>query len=169
MKTIATKSPAAKTSKLNGAIPHAPQGAPHADHDADTGERIYARFEKAQADVLAFFGAPTWKRTLVAFASGILLAAGGGYLWGQVVGYLMVGCLMATNSLFITILLGALALIIGSWQIGKFAARVTGAILTKEADAKAIAAYDAVTDALSNAATKLNPMSWFSAKGATAH
>lgn len=152
-----TKAAAAKTSALGQAVPHAKETV-HAD--PSTFDRAYARWEQAQSEFMAFLGTPTWKRTVIAAIAGIAVTLGLGWVAGNIVSYLMVGALMATNSLFLTMALGIVAGIYLAIKAGKFAARVFGAILTGEADERAIAAYDATRNALA----RLNPMKLFASK-----
>lgn len=151
--------------KLNGAIAHTPETV-HSTDESTTGERIYARYQQAQADMLEVFGAPGWKRTLVAFATTLVVGYGIGYLAGTVLTWMVAGAILMGASAFVTIAAWALGAIAAVVYGGKFAARIGGAILTGEADERAIAAYDA-TRAF---AAKLNPMRLFESKNtATVH
>lgn len=157
--------PVKSTTPVAKAIPRQ-DAKPHAA-DTSAYERAYERYQQAQADFMAFMGAPGWKRTLVAALSGLAIACGGAWAVGSIVSYLMVGALLATSSLFITMALGLVAAIWLSLKTGKLVGRVFGAVLTGEADERAIAAYDASRDFVA----KCNPMRLFGAKpeAATVH
>jgi hypothetical protein len=164
-RTTQTAVKPSSTKRLNGAAPHV------ADKDQivhgakpSTFEQAQARFHQAQDEFMAFLGAPGWKRTLVAVISGLAIVAGCGWAIGNIVSFLMVGALLATGSVFLTMALGLVAAIVLSIKAGKFAARVFGAVLTGEADERALAAYDA-TRAF---AAKLNPLRLFANKDAVA-
>ena len=105
---------------------------------------LMARFSQAQSDLLEFFNAPSWKRTICAVVT--YLAGAVGLAWGTsaVVEYLMVGAIASGASMFIAIAVTAIAAILSVWYGHKAVLRVTGAILTKEADERAVQAYDAV-------------------------
>jgi hypothetical protein len=141
--------------RLNGAAPRAEQVV----HGAGptTFEQIQSRYQAAQDEFLAFLGAPGWKRTLVAVISGLAVACTGGWMIGHVTAYLMAGALMASGSMFLAMALGVIAAFWLSFKTGKLAARVFGAVLTGEADERAIAAYDATR----NFVARCNPLRLF--------
>lgn len=115
-------------------------------HAADPSafERAHARFAEAQADLLKFFNAPGWKRTLVATVTWFGIIALGSVALSAIVEGLVVAAAIGSTGVFLTLCTAALALFIGAKVTASFATRVAGAILTKEADERAIAAYDAV-------------------------
>jgi hypothetical protein len=152
------------TKALNGKAPHAGEQI-HADHSATSGERVFARYQEAQTELLNFFGAPGWKRALVAFAATCIVAAGVGYIAGVLLNWMLMGAVLASANIFIVIAAYVLGVIAATVYGSKLAARIGGAILTGEADERAIAAYDATRAALA----KLNPMRWVSKTSATVH
>lgn len=150
-KTIAA--PQAKT-KVAASIPHDDKSR-KADVTEDDGVFAEAmkRYSEAQDSLLRFFKAPSWKRTLVAVVSAFLVGAGVGWVVGTLLEWLMVGALALAVPTFLIMLVYVLGICIAIYYGGKWGARVGGAILTGEADERALAAYDATKSLLS----KLNP------------
>jgi hypothetical protein len=112
--------------------------------DPSAFERAYARYQDAQAEVLAFFNAPGWKRTLCAVVSGLAIAIGASYIGSTIVEWMLVGAVALNSSMFLAVISAILATLLTAYYGGKLAGRVAGAVLTGEADERAIAAYDAV-------------------------
>jgi hypothetical protein len=130
----ASSAPKLERSKIDKAI----------DHDPSAFESVYARFQQAQDDMMKFFAAPGWKRTLVATVTWFGLIAIGGSALSLLLEGLIYVALAGSVHWFLAVAIGILALFIGAKSIATFATRVAGSVLTGEADERAVAAYDAV-------------------------
>lgn len=112
-------------------------------------ERMLTHMNRAQAELYAELGilddspivVPSWKRVLTACIAGIAMAFGVGWLAGHLLTWLSVGAFLFTASSFLFYAIWALGLIAAMYYGGRFAARVTGAVLTGEVDARAASAY----------------------------
>lgn len=111
------------------------------------------RYNEARDYLLGAMKAPTWKRTLLAFLTTVVVGFGIGFIAGTLLDWLVVGALTMAVPLFLTMVVYVIGACLAIYYGGKFAARIGGAVLTGEADEKALAAYDAVKGVLS----KLNP------------
>lgn len=150
-KPVATKAPRTKVAR---AIPHdEANDKAKVANDEDLFAQAYARYQEAQDFMLRFFKAPSWKRTLVAFVTSLLVGAGVAWVAGSILEWMVIGATAMGVSTFVTVIVYALGFIAALYYGGKLAARVGGAVLTGEADERAIAAYDAVKSKLA----KLNP------------
>jgi len=107
-------------------------------------EQVFTRFQQAQQDLMGFFKVPTWKRTLAALVTALVVSSGIAWVANELITWLMAGALMHTGSVFIAGVIFVLGLALTMYYGGKLAARIGGAVLTGEADERAIAAYDAV-------------------------
>lgn len=114
---------------------------------------LMARFAQAQSALLAHFNAPGWKRTLCAIITYIVGVSGVIAVSTALTEWLFVGAIAASAPMFIAIAVAILAAVLLAWYGHALVLRVTGAILTKEADERAVAAYDAVK----NLARRFNP------------
>lgn len=144
--------PAIAQTKVAKAIPHEEVKADVASDDSVFAEAA-KRYQDAQDYLLKFFKAPSWKRTLVAFVTSFLIGYGIGTVAAAILDWMMVGAVAMAVPTFISVIvyiLGVLLTIRFAWKVG---ARVGGAILTGEADERALAAYDAVKGTLA----RLNP------------
>lgn len=152
MTVRSTAKPSSTKTRTARAIPHE---APKADvaHDDSPFAEAMKRYNEAQDRLLQFFKAPTWKRTLVAFITSIVVGVGVGIAADAVLTWLMVGAAAMAAPMFIAVAVWVLGFIAALYFGGKLAARIGGAVLTGEADERAIAAYDAVKSVLG----KLNP------------
>lgn len=148
-KTIAAPSKVKPTARATG------NTKPQAEVATDEG--IFAeamkRYTEAQESLLKFFKAPSWKRTLVAFVTSIVVGCGIGWVAGTLLNWIVAGATLMAVPTFIVMLVYVLGFIAALYFGGKLAARIGGAVLTGEADERAIAAYDAVK----SFASKLNP------------
>lgn len=120
--------------------------------DPSAFERAYARYQEAQDEVMKFFNAPGWKRTLCAIVSGLAIAVGTSYIGGTLVEWMLVGAVAMNSSMFIATISAILGVLLTMYYGGKLAGRVAGAVLTGEADERALAAYDAVRGFFKNIA-----------------
>lgn len=116
-------------------------------------EQIMSRYGDAQDSLLKFLKAPSWKRTLVAFVTSIAIGGAVGWAAGHVLTWMLAGAVMMSAPMFVTLLVYILGVLAAIYYGGKLAARIGGAILTGEADERAVAAYDATVNALK----RLNP------------
>ena len=143
----ATK-PATARTKTARAIPHDERA-----HKPQPFDDVMRRYEEAREGLMSFFAVPTWKRTLVAFVSTIASAVGIGWVAGTLLDWLVVGALAMAVPAFIVFVVYLIGAIIAAYYGGKLCVRVGGAVLTGEADERAIAAYDAMKSAVK----RLNP------------
>lgn len=154
--TATATKPAARTTKTSRATPQAKTEVHTADTDV-VGSDLFAeamkRYNDAQDYLLKFFQAPSWKRTLCAFVTTIVVGAGVGWVAGTLLNWMIAGAVMMAAPLFLVVAAYVLGFIAALYYGGKLAVRVGGAILTGEADERAIAAYDAMKAKLA----KLNP------------
>lgn len=111
------------------------------------------RYTEAQDYLLKFFKAPSWKRTLCAFVTTIVVGAGVGCVAGTLLEWLLVGAVAMAAPMFLVVLTWLIGFALAMYYGSKFCVRIGGAVLTGEADERAIAAYDAVK----NLVGKLNP------------
>lgn len=114
---------------------------------------IMQRMTEAQDAFLSFFKVPSWKRMLCAIVTYIAGVAGITFLATTLVEFIMAGAMALAAPMFVGIIVAALAAIVTVYYGHRLVMRVSGAILTKEADDKAAAAYDAVKGAF----RRLNP------------
>jgi hypothetical protein len=135
-----TTKTASKTATAR-AIPHEEA---HTHADPSTWDGIYARFTEAQDAMLKFMGTPGWKRSLIATVTWFASITLGALAISAIVEGLIVSAIIGGTSMFIACTIAVLAAVIGAKVVVNFATRVAGAILTKEADERALAAYDAV-------------------------
>lgn len=142
MKTTKTAT-APRTARIATAPKAEHQEPLHADTNKGSFDEIYKRFQDAQSALLGFFDAPSWKRSLAAFVAGLAVTLVGGFMLASIVEWLLVGAIMAGTAPFIAIVVALITTIIGSVWIARKSARVFGAVLTGEADERAVAAYDA--------------------------
>lgn len=150
--TAAVKTIAAKTTKVSRAVPHE-DNKPEVAGDEGVFAEAMKRYQEAQEGLLKFFSAPSWKRTLCAFVTTIVVSCGIGYLAGQLLGWMVVGAVAMAVPMFLIVLAWVLGAVLAIYYGGKLAARIGGAVLTGEADERAIAAYDAVK----SFASRMNP------------
>lgn len=151
-RNVNANTPAAKVTKVAKAIPHAETKAEVAN-DPSLFDEVLKRYTDAQDAMLKFFKAPTWKRTLVAFVTTILVGAGVGWIAGAMLEAMVVGAIAMAVPTFLILAGWLLGALIAIYYGGKLAARIGGAILTGEADERAIAAYDSVKSLVK----RLNP------------
>jgi len=136
------------------------EAAPEADDV--TVDRLYADFAAAQDKLLSFFKVPSWKRMLVA-----LLCAGAvgyviGYIGAFILDALLIGAIAMGTGIFlqtVIAIIGIALILYASWIAG---GRIAGAVLTGEADERAQAAYNAVTETVSSAWDSV--CGWFTSK-----
>lgn len=123
-------------------------------------EEVYKRFEEAREGLFEFFATPSWKRTLVALVTTLAVALGVGWIAGTVLDWMVAGAMLMAVPTFLVIATWAIGALAVAWYGGKFAVRCGGAVLTGEADERAIAAYDAVKNALKrfNPFVKMQPV-----------
>lgn len=150
--TVAAKTVAAKTTKVSRAVPHEDVQADVA-HDEGVFAEAMKRYQEAQEGLLKFFSAPSWKRTLVAFITTVVVTCGIGWIAGELLSWMVIGAVAMAVPVFLIVLAWVLGAVLAIYYGGKLAARVGGAVLTGEADERAIAAYDAVK----SFASRLNP------------
>jgi hypothetical protein len=150
-----TRTATAPAAKIKGSARATPRQAQHAEVTRD--DSVFAeamqRYTDAQDYLLKFFKAPTWKRTLCAFVTTIAIGVGIGMFAGSILNWMLVGAVAVNASLFIAMVVYVIGALAAAYFGGKLAARIGGAVLTGEADERAIAAYDAVKAKLS----ALNP------------
>lgn len=147
-RNTANAKPTAKASKTSRAVPQ--------DDNARSSlgfEQVMQRYRDAQEEMLRFFKAPTWKRTLCAFVTSVLVGAGVGWIAGTLLNWMVVGAVAMAAPLFLVVITYVLGFIVAVYYGGKLAGRIGGAVLTGEADERAAAAYDAIKSFCS----KLNP------------
>lgn len=160
---------ASSTSKLNGAVQqpedakirrtrtakatphqaeeiHAPQ-----DEAAARRQSTFERFMNAQQEMLREWGAPSAKRAMVAFACGLVVAFGVGFLGGLLIEALTVAVLTLTGSLLMSLMFWAIGVILTVWGGSVLAAQTYGYIASKTIDrhvdiasAKLVAAKNSV-------------------------
>lgn len=153
MRTTKT-APAAKTTKISRAVPQdkTARTAKVID-DSSMFDEVMKRYAEAQEAMLAFFKTPSWKRTLVAVVTYLAGVVGVGFLTSALIDFVLVGAVTLGAPIFLTIIVAVLGAILLAWYGHKCVMRVAGAVLTGEADERAIAAYDAVK----SFASRLNP------------
>lgn len=142
--------------QLNGHAPHAQQKL-HADHTQTASERMFKRLHDAREEAMSFFKVPSWKRALIAFVAGVTAGGVAGSVMLTLTDWLIVGAISAGAGLFVQMVLAVIGLALTMYAAWKISARVTGAVLTGEADERAIAAYDATRAMLS----RINPLRVF--------
>lgn len=157
-KTIASAPAAAKTEVADAAAKTTGKAAETLNEEikSEGWHGVYQRLQAAQDDVMSFFNVPSWKRTLVAFVTYIAGCAGVAWAGTTLVEMLMTGALGMGCTLFISTVIAIIAAVLIAWYGHKVVMRVAGAVLTGEADQRALDAYDATRAMLS----KLNPFSW---------
>lgn len=131
-----------KQTKVAQSIPHVEAKANVAD-EGGVYEEVMKRYREAQEGLMGFFKLPSWKRTLVAVVTYVAGVVGIGMLTGSLVEFVMVGAVALGAPVFLGIVIAAIAAILLVWQGHKFVMRCAGAVLTKEADERALQAYDA--------------------------
>lgn len=155
-----TTSPA--KAKLSKTVANRPQRAKRETADLKAADLTLSQrwnaYIAAQNALLEEVGAPSTTRKVMAFIASMLVAVGLGWLLGQVLSALFVGIVLLTGSSFLAWALWAFGLVIGAFYGGKAAARIGGAVLTKEADERAAQAY-AITKHFVTA-----PLRWFTGK-----
>jgi hypothetical protein len=109
---------------------------------------VMKRYEEAREALFGFFQTPSWKRTLCAFVTTIAVSVGIGWLSGTLLGWLVVGATVLAVPTFITMVVYMLGLAAAVFYGTKIAIRIGGAVLTGEADERAVAAYDAMKGAV---------------------
>lgn len=152
MKTTKTQT-APRTARIATAPKAERQEPLHTDTDASAWNGVWQRYQEAQDALLKFFDAPSWKRSLAAAVAGIAVMVCGGLMLASFVEWLLVGAILTGTAPFIAIVAAIIATILGSIWIAKKAGRVFGAVLTGEADERAVAAYDATKSFFS----RMNP------------
>lgn len=139
-----------KVKPVAQAIGHQPL---HAEHSESAFAKAYSRFEQAREDLLEFFSTPSWKRQIVALVATCALAAGLSALGMTLTEYMVAGAVVAGSGTFVQLAIFVLGIVITCRIAYRVAVRVGGAVLTGEADERAIAAYDSMREL----AAKLNP------------
>lgn len=140
-----TAAPTKARARIASAIPRDDQArkARVAEDDSVFAEAM-KRYTEAQDYLLQFFKAPTWKRTLVAFVTSIVVAAGVGFAADSILTWMVTGAVAMAAPTFLIAVTWVIGFFLALYYGGKLAARIGGAVLTGEADERALAAYDAV-------------------------
>lgn len=148
MAKTATATPSPKTLAAEAVAKTLPPE-PQAAEVVNTAEEdsLYAdilrRYNEAVASIGVFFELPGWKRTLIAATTYVAGCVGVAYMTTCLVEFVLVGAIALSAPIFLAIIVAVLAALLLVYYGHKAVMRVTGAILTKEADQRAIAAYDA--------------------------
>lgn len=131
-----------------------PADAQPAETDTTSGwEEVYKRYHEAQEQLMSFFQAPGWKRTLVAAVTYLAGVAGLLYVGSTVVEAVLLSAFVGAVPMFIGLCIAIIGACLIAWYGHKLVLRCTGAVLTGEADERAVAAYDAVKGMFA----KINP------------
>jgi hypothetical protein len=137
-KTIAVK-PTATAKAAKAAVEHK-----DVVRDDEFLDDVMKRYEEAREALFGFFKTPSWKRTLCAFVTTVVVSMGLGWAAGNLLDWLVVGAGVLAVPTFVTMVVYALGIIAAVYYGTKLAVRIGGAVLTGEADERAIAAYDAM-------------------------
>ena len=92
--------------------------------------------EQSMLDMLRSIGAsmgveiPTGKRMLASFGVGVLVSVGGGVLAGQLAGYVFIGALLFTSSMFLAYLAMLIVFIVGIYLATIAASRASAYVAT---------------------------------------
>jgi heptaprenylglyceryl phosphate synthase len=111
--------------------------------DATAMAGVMRRYHEAVEGLGQFFELPSWKRSLIAIATYVAGCVGIAYLTTSLVEFVLIGAVALSAPLFLGIIIAVIAAVMLVYYGHSAVARVTGAILTKEADERALAAYDA--------------------------
>lgn len=150
-----TKTVRTTASKLNGAakpsdarpIPAAiPHAAPQPEVAGDGGifDEVMKRYHEGVEGLMAFFEVPSWKRTLCAIIAYVAGVSGVIFVGSALVEFVLVGAVSLGASIFLSVVIAAIGACLVAYYGHRAVVRVAGAILTKEADERAVAAYDAM-------------------------
>lgn len=123
--------PVAKTTKTSAAVPHVEEVV-HGQTKAEQDD-LFERFKKAGDDYMASFGVTWDRRRIVGLVLGLIASCGVGYLIGHFVSLVAVAVLIASSSLFLTLLVYIVGVIVAAIVGG----RVGGAVFTYIGDGTA--------------------------------
>lgn len=104
---------------------------------------MHKRYQEAQDALLASMGTVPWKRALAALVSAVFIGLGVGFIAGNLLNWIVAGALLYAAPLFLVVVVYAIGVALSLYYGTKLVARVAGAVLTGEADQRAVAAYDA--------------------------
>lgn len=123
--------PVAKPTKTSAAVPHVEEVV-HGQTEAEQDE-LFERFKKAGDDYMASFGVTWDRRRIVGLVLGLIASCGVGYLIGHFVSLVAVAVLIVSSSLFLTLLV----YIVGVIVVAIVGGRVGGAVFTYVGDGTA--------------------------------
>lgn len=112
--------------------------------DTDLFAEAMKRFTDAQDYLLSAMKVPGWKRTICALLTAAVVGCGVVYAAGHVLAWIVAGALMYAAPVFIILAVYLLGVALAIYYGAKWSARLAGAVLTGEADQRAIEAYDSV-------------------------